>query len=121
MTVRRLILVLGAAVLIAGVIALFTPVSVSGGNDVTLGCGNAVASDLSAAREADDKSGANVPILNQFIPHTNYVTQCQAGLSHRRAWSMPLAVAGVIVIAGALLVRGRPVRAAGGGLAPPAP
>ena len=106
MNLRRLVLLAGAVLVIAGVIALLIPVSVSG-PDGKIGCGNAIASDLSAAREADDRTGANVPVLNQFIPHTNLVAECQSALSTRRAWSIPLTVVGVLAIGGSLLVRGR--------------
>jgi hypothetical protein len=81
--VRRLILVIGAVLLIAGVICLFMPVSVSGDND-HVGCGSAAASDLSAAHAADNRSGANIPVLSQVLPHTDYVSQCQSSLSTRR-------------------------------------
>lgn len=107
MTVRRLILVVGAILLIAGVIALLVPVSVSDGNGSGIGCGNAVAEDLSAARSANSNTVANVPILNQIVPHADYVAQCQSAVSSRRAWSIPLAVLGVLAAAGALLVRPR--------------
>src|ERR1700682_1524730 len=111
MSVRRLILLVGAVALIAGIIALLVPVSVSGTNGETIGCGNAVASDLSAAREADDTNLANLPVLNQIVPHTNYVAECESALSHRRAWSIPLAAIGAIAVVGLLFVRGRPARA----------
>ncbi|HZA10671.1 aminopeptidase [Mycobacterium sp.] len=113
MNLRRLILLVGAIALIAGVIALLVPVSVSGANGQSIGCGNAIASDLSAAKAADDQTGANVPILNQVIPHSNYVAQCQSSLSSRRAWSIPLAVIGVVVIAGSFFVGGRAARPVG--------
>jgi hypothetical protein len=114
MTLRRLILLAGAVLLIAGVVALLVPVSVTGGNGESVGCGNAVASDLSAARGADDRSGANLPVLSEFIPHSNFVANCESALSHRRAWSIPLAVIGVLGVAGGLLVAARRRTTAGG-------
>lgn len=105
MTLRRLIIGVGAVLLIAGVIGLFVPVSVSDGNGGSLSCGNAVATDLSAARQANDKSVANIPIVNQFVPHTDYVAQCQSSVGTRRGWTIPLAVVGIVGIAGALLLR----------------
>ncbi|HKI40526.1 MAG: aminopeptidase [Mycobacterium sp.] len=105
MTVRRLIIGVGAVLLLAGVIGLLVPVSVSDGNGHSIGCGNAFATDLSAARNANDNSVANVPILNQVVPHTDYVAQCQSAVGSRRTWTIPLAVVGIIVIAGTLLVR----------------
>jgi hypothetical protein len=105
MTVRRLILGVAAVLLVAGVIGLLVPVSVSDGNGSSLGCGNAVVADLTAARNANDKSVANIPIVNQFVPHTDYVALCESSLGSRRAWTIPLTVVGLIGIAGALLVR----------------
>jgi hypothetical protein len=127
MTLRRLILLVGAVLLVAGVIALLVPVSVSGGNGESIGCGNGIASDLSAAKAADERNTVNVPgaipgaqqaqeVVNQFIPPTNYVAQCQSALSTRRAWSIPLAVVGALAIAGAFLVPER--RGSVGGGAP---
>jgi hypothetical protein len=104
MTVRRLILGVAAVLLVAGVIGLLVPVSVSDGNGSSLGCGNAVVADLTAARNANDKSVANIPIVNQFVPHTDYVALCESSLGSRRAWTIPLTVVGLIGIAGALLV-----------------
>ncbi|MCV7051359.1 aminopeptidase [Mycobacterium heidelbergense] len=105
MTARRLIIAVGAALLLAGVIGLLVPVSVSDPNGNSISCGNGVAADLSAARSANDKNGANIPILNQVLPHTDYVAQCQSAVSGRRMWTIPLAVVGVVAVGGALLVR----------------
>lgn len=107
MTVKRLVLLVGVVLFVVGVIALLVPVSTSDGNGGSIGCGNAVAADLSAAREANSKTVANVPILNQVVPHADYVAQCQSAVSQRRAWSIPVTVIGVLVGAGALLVGGR--------------
>jgi hypothetical protein len=103
MTVRRLILGVGAALLLAGLIGMLVPVSITDGNGHSIGCGNAVATDLSAARTANDNSVANVPILNQVVPHTDYVAQCQSSVGSRRAWTIPLTVLGIIAIGGVLL------------------
>ena len=107
MTVRRLIIGVGAVLLLAGVIGLLAPVSVSDGNGHSIGCGNAFATDLSAARNANNNSVANVPILNQIVPHTDYVAECQSAVGSRRTWTIPLAVVGIIAIAGTLLMRGQ--------------
>lgn len=106
MTVRRLVLVVGAVVLVVGIIGLFVPVSVSDGNGGSLGCGSAAVSNLSSAQEANNKSVANIPVLNQVIPHTDFVAECQSALSSRRAWTIPVTVIGVIVLVGAYFVRG---------------
>src|SRR5690348_11799992 len=67
MTMRRLIIGVGAVLLLAGIIGLLAPVSVSDSNGHSVGCGNAVATDLSAAQSANNSNGANIPILNQIV------------------------------------------------------
>jgi len=109
-TARRLIIAVGVVLLLAGVIGLLVPVSVSDGNGSSVSCGNGIASDLSAARNANDKNGANIPVLNQIIPHNDYVAQCESSLSGRRSWSIPLALVGIVGLGGVLLVR-RPAAA----------
>ncbi|OBG31091.1 aminopeptidase [Mycobacterium alsense] len=104
MTVRRLIVAAGAALLLAGIIGLLVPVSVSDGNGNSVSCGNGIAADYSSARNANDKSGANIPILNQVLPHNDYVAQCQSSVNGRRSWTIPLAVIGIVAVGGALLV-----------------
>ncbi|HEY9303488.1 MAG TPA: aminopeptidase [Mycobacterium sp.] len=106
MTLRRLVLLVGAVVLVVGIIGLFVPVSVSDGNGGSLGCGSAAISNLSNAREANNKSVANIPILNQVIPHTDFVAECQSALSSRRSWTIPVTVIGAIVVVAAYFVRG---------------
>ncbi len=103
MNARRLILFIGAVVLVAGVIALLVPVSVTGDGQ-SIGCGNAIAADSSQAEAANGKTVANVPILNQIVPHTDYVANCRDAVSSRRSWSIPLAVIGALVLAGSVLV-----------------
>lgn len=110
---RRLIMAVGAVLLLAGVIGLLVPVSVSDGNGNSISCGNAIAPDYSAARNANDKNGANIPILNQVLPHTDFVAQCNSSVHGRQMWAIPLAVIGVLAIGGALLVR-RTARAPSG-------
>jgi hypothetical protein len=105
MTVRRFVLVLGAVALVVGIIGLLVPVSVSNGNGGSLGCGNAAISNLSSAREANNKSVASIPILNQIVPHTDFVAECQSALSGRRSWTIPVTVIGAIAIVAALFVR----------------
>jgi hypothetical protein len=104
-TARRLIIALGAALLLAGVIGLLVPVSISDGNGSAISCGNAIAPDSSAAKNANDKNGADIPILNQLLPHTDFVAQCNSSVHGRQMWTIPLAVIGALGIAGALLVR----------------
>lgn len=105
MTVRRLIIAVSAVLLVAGVIGLLVPVQVPNSNGGTVSCGNGLAMDLSGARAANDRNGANIPILNQIIPHTDFVAQCESAVSSRRMWAIPLTVIGIVGVAGALLVR----------------
>ncbi|OBI55405.1 aminopeptidase [Mycobacterium sp. E796] len=100
MTVRRLIIAVGAVLLLAGIIGLLVPVSVSDGSGNSVSCGNGIATDLSSARNANDKNGANIPILNQVLPHTDYVAQCQSAVNTRRSWTIPLAVVGLLAVGG---------------------
>jgi len=109
MNLRRLILLVGAVALIAGVIGLLVPVSVPGPDNGSIGCGSGLVQNLSAAQQADGSNPANLPILNEVIPHTNYVTQCQSALSGRRAWAIPVAVAGLVLIGGSFFVGSRAV------------
>jgi hypothetical protein len=105
-TLRRVVLLVGAVVLVVGIIGLFVPVSVSDGNGGSLGCGSAAISNLSSAREANNKSVASIPILNQVVPHTDFVAECQSALSSRRSWTIPVTVVGAIVVVAAYFVRG---------------
>ncbi|MBW0020221.1 MAG: aminopeptidase [Mycobacterium sp.] len=105
MTVRRLIIAVGAVLLLAGLIGLLIPVSVSDGNGGSISCGNGIASDLSAAKAANEKNGGNIPILNQLVPHTDFVAQCESSVSSRRAWSIPLTLVGVVALAAPLVAR----------------
>jgi hypothetical protein len=103
MSIRRIILLAGAALLLAGIVALLVPTSIPGSDGSSIGCGNAVFEDLSGARAANASSIANVPILNQVVPHTDFVAQCESAISSRRTWSIPLAVLGIVVTAGSVI------------------
>jgi hypothetical protein len=113
MTARRLVAAVGAVLLLAGVIGLLVPVSVSDANGGSVPCGTGIAADLSPAKSANERNGANIPILNQVIPHTDFVAQCESSLSTQRSWSIPLSLVGMVGIAGALLVRRSEVTPAG--------
>lgn len=106
MTVRRMALVVGAVILLVGIIGLLMPVSVSDENGGKIGCGNAVISDTKSAESANNKSVASIPILNQIVPHTDFVAECHSALSSRRSWTIPVAVIGAIAVIAALFVRG---------------
>ena len=107
MTARRVVLLAGIAALLVGVIALLMPVSTSDGNGGSIACGNGLSADMSSAREANNSSVAGVPILNQVVPHTDFVAQCQSEVSGRRAWAIPVAVLGLLVAGGSMFVSAR--------------
>ena len=114
MTVRRLALLVGAVLLVAGVITLLVPVSVSTSDGQDIGCGNAVAADTSSAQAANDKDVvANIPIVNQLVPHRDYVSECKSSISSRRTWTIPLTIVGAIVIAASFMIRGSRTVSAG--------
>ena len=93
--------------MIIGVIGLLVPVSVPGPDSGSIGCGNGVVQDLSAAREANNNNPANLPVLNEIIPHSDYIAQCQSAVSGRRAWTIPVVALGLVAIAGSFFVGGR--------------
>lgn len=107
MNLRRLILLVGAVVLVIGVIGLLMPVSIPGPDNQDIGCGNAVAADTSGAAQADNRNPVNLPILNELVPHTDYAAQCQSAVSDRRTWTIPVAVIGLVVLVGSFFVGGR--------------
>jgi hypothetical protein len=116
-----LVLVAGVVLLVAGVIGLLVPVSANGGGDKSVGCGSALISDKSQAQAEDNNlsnKGADlakdvgVPQLAPAVPgQTNYVAACDSALGSRRAWTIPLAVVGLLVVGGSFFIRGRTARA----------
>lgn len=104
---RRVVLLAGLAALLIGVIALVAPVSTADGSGGKINCGNGIAADMTAAREANESSVAGVPILNQVIPHADFVEQCSSEISGRRAWAIPLAVVGLLMAGGSLFAGDR--------------
>jgi hypothetical protein len=114
MTARRLILAAAAVLFIAGVIGLFVPVTISGG----IGCGNALHSDVSAARAQDNQNVGNspivqqIPVANQLAPKSQFVSECNSALGTRRLWTIPVTAVGIIV-AGATFLQRRKASAAG--------
>lgn len=101
MILRRTVLFAGVVALIVAVVGLLVPVSVSP-EGATVGCGSAVAPDLSTARANDDRSAANMPILGEVVVDTNYTRLCQMDLDDRRIWTITLAAAGFLAVVGAL-------------------
>lgn len=115
MNLRRLILLAGAVVLLVGIIGLLMPISIAGPDNQKIGCGNAVAADDSAAREAnnnDPNQLKNLPVIDELTEDPpDYVALCQSAVSDRRTWSIPVAVIGLVVLVGGFLVGARTTRA----------
>jgi hypothetical protein len=115
MTLRRLVLLVGAVLLIAGFIALLVPVTVSG-KDGSVGCGVPISGgDLTSARQKDNQNPSNAagnvpvlgPVIQSIAPPSNYAADCSSAVQTRLWWAIPLAVVGVLVIAGSFTVRDR--------------
>jgi hypothetical protein len=99
-------LLVGAVVLIAGVVGLFLPVSVFDGASSTVACGNALTPNQSEARAANDSVVA-IPPPNQAIPHPNYAVECESAISGRRHWAIPLVIVGAAGVLLGVLFGGR--------------
>ncbi|OBI74351.1 aminopeptidase [Mycobacterium sp. E740] len=115
MNLRRLILLAGGVVLLVGIIGLLVPVSISGPDNQKIGCGNAIAADDSAARQAnsnDPNQLKNLPIIDELTQDPpDYVAECQSAVSGRRSWTIPVAIVGLVVLVGSFFVGGRTARA----------
>jgi hypothetical protein len=98
--------VVGALVLIAGIVGLFLPVSVFDGNSSTVGCGNAVVADQTTPRAANEAPVPSAPALGT-TPHPNFETACADAISGRRHWAVPLTIVGAVGILFGLFARGR--------------
>jgi hypothetical protein len=95
MTFRdQLVTVIGAVLLAGGLLALSVPVSLGDydSRGIQVGCGNGYYSQLLQATVDDEESG------RQAAPGTNYVEQCESAIAHRRAWAVPIAGLGVVIL-----------------------
>jgi hypothetical protein len=100
-------LLVGAVVLIVGVVGLFLPVSVFDGGSSTIGCGNAVTANQSEARAANDATVGDPPAAGQVTPHPDYAAECESAISGRRHWAVPLVIVGAAGVLLGLLFGGR--------------
>ena len=86
-------LLIGAAVLIAGVVGLFLQVSVWNGGSSTVGCGNAIVAEKPAP-STTNPAQINVDVPEQAVSHPDYAAQCDSAISSRRHWAIPLVIVG---------------------------
>jgi uncharacterized membrane protein HdeD (DUF308 family) len=96
--------VVGVAVLVAGLAGLFLPVSAFDGSSSTVTCGNAVTAEAPVTTSA--------PVIDQAVPHPDLAAACAEAISSRRHWAIPLVLVGVVGVLVGLFFRGR--RALGG-------
>ena len=85
-------LLIGAAVMIAGVVGLLLPVSVWNGSS-TVGCGNAIVAEKPAP-STTNLGHISVDVPEQAISHPDYAAQCDSAISSRRHWGIPLVIVG---------------------------
>ena len=83
---------IGAAVMIAGVVGLLLPVSVWNGSS-TVGCGNAIVAEKPAP-STTNLGHISVDVPEQAISHPDYAAQCDSAISSRRHWGIPLVIVG---------------------------
>lgn len=93
MTARQFAGLLGVLLAIAGVLALSLPVTA----DYDAGMFGNQSADCGSALSANDSLGGDP------------LAECAIAISTRRAWSWPLGIVGLVVLAGTLLIQ--PARA----------
>jgi hypothetical protein len=99
-------LLVGAAVLIGGIVGLFLPVTAYNGGSSTVACGNAVLATESTPTTSNiGAPGTQLP--DQPTAHPDYHAACDSAISARRHWAIPLTVVGTAGILVGLLYLGR--------------
>jgi hypothetical protein len=90
-----LAMLVGAALLAAGLVALGFPVFLHAYDQwgIQIKCGNGYATQLLQAT-VDDQQAASAHVQ----PPTSYVDQCKSALMHRRAWTIPVAAVGLLIL-----------------------
>jgi hypothetical protein len=92
--------VLAGLIAIIGVVAFYYPIQLSAYDPwgMKIPCGTAMSPDVDQAVEADMYT-ANPPARAVASGPTQYAAQCNQAVWIRRGWSVPLTLAGVIVVA----------------------
>jgi hypothetical protein len=88
-----LAVLVGTALLVGGLVALSFPFFLGSYDKygVQIKCGNGYYAELLQA-SIDDQESASTPT------RPSYVDQCGSALAHRRAWLIPVAVAGALIL-----------------------
>jgi hypothetical protein len=96
---RFAIAVVAGLIAIVGVVAFYYPIQLRDYDPwgVKVPCGTALSPDLDQAVEADMYT-ANPPTGAAVSGPTHYAAQCNQAVWIRRGWSVPLTLAGVIVV-----------------------
>jgi len=96
---RFTIAVVAGLIAIIGVVAFYYPIQLSAYDPwgMKIPCGTAMAPDVDQAVEADMYT-ANPPVKAAASGPTDYAAECNQAVWIRRGWSVPLTLAGVIVV-----------------------
>lgn len=96
---RFAIAVVAGLIAIVGVVAFYYPIQLSDYDPwgIKIPCGTAMSPDLDQAVEADMYT-ANPPPGSASSGPTHYAAECNQAVWIRRGWSVPLTLAGVIVV-----------------------
>jgi H+/Cl- antiporter ClcA len=96
---RFTIAVVAGLIAIVGIVAFYYPIQLSDYDPwgIKIPCGTAMSPDVDQAVEADMYT-ANPPAGATSSGPTQYAAQCNQAVWIRRGWSVPLTLAGVIVV-----------------------
>ena len=96
---RFTIAVVAGLIAVIGVVAFYYPIQLSDYDPwgMKIPCGTAMSPDVDQAVEADLYT-ANPPAQAVASGPTQYAAQCNQAVWIRRGWSIPLTLAGVIVV-----------------------
>lgn len=100
-------LLIGAAVLIAGVVGLFLPVAVWNGGGSTVRCGNAIVAEKPPP-STTNPGQISVDVPAQAVSRPDNAAQCDSAISSRRHWAIPLVIVGTAGLLLGIFYRPRP-------------